>query len=357
MYNRANEREQTEKREKIVKEKILEGNDPFWDELVIDGNNFYGDLTIEDERAIIMFYKRIGLINDALPVVYKNENGSFVNEWAIARAKIIDILKSVWTNYAQHTWYNEVDDEQLLSENLMSEATINTLKQMDIRYGSNLGKPDQLDRNDLNKWEPVQYSLVNLPNYVNHTVAVHPFIWNLVERTYDNYLKTIYISMYDNEVLNFIYKNESSYILEPGQTINSRNTEYDVDDGPGGYSITDNYDKMFNVNNWAYYNRDFSGYTSQYQESLNQDSTNTHINRYIDFDGPFNFEALMDIVTMTSESDEFEKFGDIYLYNLYKLYYDGDTKQNIAAGGENAANNEINKVAAKFTKYYIDCDI
>ena len=163
--------------------------------------------------------------------------------------------------------------------------------------------------------------------------------------------------MYDNEVLNFIYKNESSYILEPGQTINSRNTEYAVDDGPGGYSITDNYDKMFNVNNWAYYNRDFSGYTSQYQESLNQDSTNTHINRYIDFDGPFNFEALMDIVTMTSESDEFEKFGDVYLSNLYKLYYDGDTKQNIAAGGENAANNEINKVAAKFTKYYSDCDI
>ena len=357
VYNRANEREQTEKREKIVKEKILEGNDPFWNELVIDGNNFYGDLTIEDERAIVMFYKRIGLINDALPVVYKNENGGFVNEWAIARAKIIDILKSVWTNYAQHTWYNEVDDEQSLSENLMSEATINMLKQMDIRYGSNLGNPDQLDRNDLNKWEPVQYSLVNLQNYVNHTVAVHPFIWNLVERTYDNYLKTIYISMYDNEVLNFIYKNESSYILEPGQTINSRNTEYAVDDGPGGYSITDTYDKMFNVNNWAYYNRDFSGYTSQYQESLNQDSTNTHINRYIDFDGPFNFEALMDIVTMTSESDEVKQFDDTYLYNLYKLYYDGNAEQDIEAGRENAANNAINQVAAIFTKYYIDCDI
>lgn len=357
VYNRANEREQTEKREKIVKEKILEGNDPFWNELVIDGNNFYGDLTIEDERAIVMFYKRIGLINDALPVVYKNENGGFVNEWAIARAKIIDILKSVWTNYAQHTWYNEVDDEQSLSENLMSEATINMLKQMDIRYGSNLGNPDQLDRNDLNKWEPVQYSLVNLQNYVNHTVAVHPFIWNLVERTYDNYLKTIYISMYANEVLNFIYKNESSYILEPGQTINSRNTEYAVDDGPGGYSITDTYDKMFNVNNWAYYNRDFSGYTSQYQESLNQDSTNTHINRYIDFDGPFNFEALMDIVTMTSESDEFKQFDDTYLYNLYKDYYDGNPGQDIEAGGENAANNAINQVVAIFTKYYIDCDI
>lgn len=355
VYNRANEREQTEKREKLVKEKILEGNDPFWNELVIDGNNFYGDLTIEDERAIVMFYKRIGLINDALPVVYKNENGGFVNEWAIARAKIIDILKSVWTNYAQHTWYNEVDDEQLLSENLMSEATINMLKQMDIRYGSNLGNPDQLDRNDLNKWEPVQYSLVNLPNYVNHTVAVHPFIWNLVERTYENYLKTIYISMYDNEILNFIYKNESSYILEPGQTINSRNTEYAVDDGPGGYSITDNYDKMFNVNNWAYYNRDFSGYTSQYQESLNQDSTNTHINRYIDFDGPFNFEALMDIVTTTS--DDYKKFDDNYLSELYELNYDGDTDMDIKAGGEGAANDAISQVAAAFTKYYIDCDI
>ena len=65
----------------------------------------------------------------------------------------------------------------------------------------------------------------------------------------------------------------------------------------------------------------------------------------------------MDIVTMTSESDEFKQFDDTYLSNLYGDYYDGDTEQDIKAGGESAANNAINQVAAIFTKYYIDCDI
>jgi hypothetical protein len=345
VYNRANEKEHTEKIEKVVKEKIVDGNDPFWNELVIDGNNFYGDLTIEDERAIVMFYKRLGLINDALPIIYENENGGFVNEWAIARAKIIDILKSVWNNYAQHTWYNEIDDEKLLSENLISDSTINMLKQMDIKYGSNLGNPDQLDRNDLNKWEPVQYSLVNLPNYVNHTVAVHPFIWNLVERTYENYLKTIYISMYDTEILSFIYKNESDYILDNGANINSRNNSYAVDDGPGGYSITDAYDKMFNTNNWAYYNRDFSGYSSQYQESINQNVSNTEINRYIDFDGPFNFDALLFIIT--TDSNYYMTFSESQLEETAKKAHNLDKNVDEA----------IAEVIKDFSKYYIDCDI
>mgnify|MGYP003299095698 CR=1 FL=1 len=51
-------------------------------------------------------------------------------------------------------------------------------------------------------------------------------------------------------------------------------------------------------------------YTTDYEASSNKDSTDSITSRYIDFDGPFNYEALMNVIDMfwtePKETDEQE---------------------------------------------------
>lgn len=368
VYSLANQKSKIITNEKVVNSLIKEGFDPFWNDLTLDSTLLYGDLTLEDERDIVMFYRRLGLISDDLPTNYKEqlEDGkvSLTPEWAIARAKIIDILKAVWTNYAQHTWYNEYDDNKALEDGLMSEATIQMLKEIDKRYGSNLGTTDTLDKTKIDPWLPLDYSLVNLPNWANHTVAVHPFVWSLVQKTYNIYLDTLYITMYDEHVLSEIYTNVTSYELNPDggddaiSKITDRIDETTSDVGElGGYYITNTFDKIFNVNNWLYYNRDFSGYASKYQESINEDSRNSKTSRFFDFDGPFNYEALMEIIEYTNDPSDEDNEYSMEPEDLQDLVDTAASWDGGSEGRQQKLNEEIWGIISTYYKYYQDCDI
>lgn len=372
VYSLANKKEQIIKEEKIVKNIVEDGFDPFWNDLYLDSNLLYGDITIENERDIILFYRRLGLISDELGPNYKTDidgKSELTPNWAIARAKIIDTLKAVWSNYAQHTWFNEYDDLEALDKGLISESTINDLKNMDKRYGSNLGSTDTLDKISKDPWLPLDYSLVNLPNWANHTVAVHPFVWALVEKTYNLYLDTLYITMYDSAVLNKIYSNVPSYNLSTNEfsKITDRPDETtDLIAEHGGYYINDKCNKLFNVNNWLYYNRDFSGYASKYQTSLNEDSRNSTISRFFDFDGPFNFEALMEVIESASDNlpTPDPNNPDTNIEELKEI----DIKSEAEYKVSNSPNSDITSkynvlrefiwdIIKDYYKYYQDCDI
>ncbi len=338
VYNLANSKEELITETQTISKYISDGNEPFWNEL--SEYELYGDLSVEDERDIVEFYRRTGLINDELSLSnYKtvNENEERLTpSWMNARMKIIKILKGVWETYAQHTWYNEATDNKRLEEGLITEANIKSFQAMDTRYGSVLNNPEgnsTYTKKDI--WMPLGYSIVNLPNYINHTVAVHPFIWNMIEKTYQQYIDILYITMYSDDVLEQIYKNTPEYL----QTILDRpyvsiSVAGDDPISTGGYSIETiesgqlDTKKLYNVDYWKYYNRDLSGYATQYQLSQNMLKSSANvIYKYKDFDGPFNFDAMLDIIEDIQPGKTLNVTDESFINKMEKYYLDCEVNQ------------------------------
>ena len=311
----------------------LDGNEPFWNDLSYD--IMYSDKTIDEEADIIRFYKNIGLIDDDLSDDYKiinyDKTESMTKSWINARRSIINKLKEFWSINARHTWYDPVTDNARLESGEIDRNVIKDLKNMDIAYHSNLGA-------DM-KYDPkvrLENSLRNLENWENNTVAIHPCVWNLVEKGFDSYIKLYSISLYGEEILkkifteaftwpivNFIEYDETSEII-------ANRMPYDTD---GLFAFNSNKEQIHNVNYWRNYSHSMFPYTTDYEASSNKDSTDSITSRYIDFDGPFNYEALMNVIDMFWTEPQNEE-------NPQELH-----------------KNSIRNIKDELTRYYIDITI
>lgn len=308
-YNIENAQTAIEQKERETS-KVLNGNEAFWNTLSV--TTLYEDKTVEEERDIIKFYKQIGLINDNLSDKYKitteDSKEELTIEWMIAREKIIDQLKQIWTANAQHTWYNPILDDKRLEEGKISEAHIEKLKEADMMYHSNLGQ-SFIKNTDivLNK------SLVNLENWENNTIAVHPFIWNLVEQIYDQYIELYTISLYGETILSKIYNNTRIW----------NQPQIGAIDNDGLFSFTADAAAAHLIDYWKEYSKSFFGYSTEYEMSDNK-MLDGSLSRYLDFDGPFNYEALQDIVISIWPADNTITNNSIKNKNLSKYYIEID---------------------------------
>lgn len=300
----------------------LDGNEPFWNDLTYD--IMYSDKNVDEEADIIRFYKNIGLIDNDLTTEYKisypDGTETLTPSWITARYSIISKLKNFWSINARHTWYDPTTDDARLESGEISKAVIQDLKNMDIAYHSNLG-----DDMKYNPKVQLNDSLRNLENWENNTVAIHPCVWNLVERGYNSYIKLYSISLYGENILKRIFSNAFTW---PLINFNCNGTpiipQYDID---GLFAFNDDETQIHNVNYWRNYSHSMFPYTTDYEASLNEDTTHTFTSRFIDFDGPFNYEALMDVidkfwtVPKTDDNQEHIKHSIRNLRNELTRYY------------------------------------
>ena len=270
----------------------LDGNEQFWNDISYDVA--YSDKTVDEEAAIVSFYKNIGLINDDLSsnhkIVYRDGSEEMSQSWVNARNSIISKLKEFWSINARHTWYDPAADEARLEKGEIDASTIQDLKNMDIAYHSNLG-PGM----EYNPKVRLNNSLRNLENWENNTVAIHPCVWNLVERGFDSYIKLYSISLYGETILKKIFSNAFRWplVIFDEYTGGAITPNYDNN---GLFAFNEEENQIHNVNYWRNYSHSMFPYTTDYEASLNEDSTNSITSRFIDFDGPFNYEALMDVI-------------------------------------------------------------
>lgn len=283
----------------------LDGNTAFWND--ISSNIFYSDRTVDEEANIIRFYNNIGLIDYILPEDYKiirpDETEELTPNWITARTMIINKLKEMWSINAPHKWYNKIDDEARLAEGNIDKATVASLKNMDIAYHSNIGA--DMDYNPKIK---LQNSLTNLENWENNTVAIHPCVWNLVEKSYDSYIKILTISLFGEDILKKIYTNAFDWPLIHFGKDKTYMDGFAASDGDGLFSVKKNSRtnedgqkvlesiQVHNVDYWKNTSHDLFSYTTDYEASTNEDAAHVFSSRFIDFDGPFNYEALMAII-------------------------------------------------------------
>lgn len=298
--------------------KALTGNTPFWTELSV--KEFYQDLTADDEYEIIKFYRRIGLIDDTKieSKIYKASNGEDLKlEWMLARENIINNLKEIWKANAPHRWFNPVVDQNRLEKGQIDQIKVDELKEMDFLYHSNLG-PNYENKLTV----PVENSITNLANYENNTIAVHPCVWNLVEKSYQTYLRLYTLSFYGDKILNKIYKNARTF----GES------HISVIDEDGLLAFTSDNSQAHIIDYWKEYSKSFFGYSTEYQMLTNKIEGNLNIgalSRFKDFDGPFNYEGLQELLTHNwfssnkMGSDEF-KIGSIREIDISRYYIDID---------------------------------
>jgi hypothetical protein len=184
---------------------------------------------------------------------------------------------------------------------------------MDIAYHSNIGRAMEYSQSiKLNN------SLTNLPNWSNNTVAIHPCSWNLVEATFDSYIKIYSISLFGQDILNKIYSNAFDWPLQIFDPYTGKQNLFPTDaDGlfsvdilkkmvdHDNEAIEETKYEVHNVNYWRNYSKDMFAYTTQYEASNNEDANNAEVSRFIDFDGPFNYEGLMQIINQNFKKIDF----------------------------------------------------
>lgn len=299
--------------------RALNGNEPFWNDIAYDIK--YSDKTLDEEIQIIKFYKSIGLIDNELTADAKHINYDKSEEltqpWVIARYNVINRLKQFWSVNAPYKWFSEVDDNARLASGAITSDTYNDLKNMDIAYRSNLGSSF-----GKNEKVALQNSIINLENWENSTVAIHPCVWNLVEKNYESYIQLFTISLYGEEILKNIYSEAFNWnddkVAKKGEYARKQDYERDTVSAEGLFSIehwygdkttnantdtdvstTEKKDKFLHVHNvdyWKNYSHMLHPYTTMYEKSLNTNSTSDKTSRYIDFDGPFNYEMLKEVI-------------------------------------------------------------
>ena len=116
----------------------------------------------------------------------------------------------------------------------------------------------------------------NIKNQLYPTIAPQPFIWNLVEKVFDdfpNILRTLLFSEQSTA------KNLSAQIDASGNLVDS----------------------------WKYFNHEYIGYQTAYEEANNLDF-NENMNIDIDRDGPFSYDALSALIY---NGDLFEQYNHI----------------------------------------------
>lgn len=295
----------------------IDGNEPFWNELSY--NPSYTDKTVDEEADIVRFYKNIGLIDDKLAgdskYTYYDGSEELTPEWITARYNVIKKLKDIWSIHAQHTWFDGITDTERLNSGKIDKTTATDLKNMDIAYHSNIGSDMKY-----NVRTKLQNSITNLENWENNTVAIHPCVWNLVEKTYDNYLNLLSLSLYGDSILSKIFSSPYDWKREL--------KDYGQADEQGVYSVEhapDNeYIKVHNVNYWRNYSNSFFPYRTEYEASGNSNVTDVYESRFIDFDGPLNFEALAQVIDKYWTDPESEEIDTIRNQDLSKYYIDID---------------------------------
>lgn len=295
---------------------VLKGNTPFWDNL--STTSLYEDKTVDEERDIIRFYKSIGLINETLDDNYKStsKNGveTLSTPWMLAREKIINKLKAAWIANAPHRWYDPLIDDARLADGKITENIALNLKEMDTAYSSVLGQSyAKQNKKALNN------SVVNLENWENNTVAIHPCIWNLIEKSYTEYLQLITISLYGEDILKKIYTEARDW--------DTRESHTSPEDKDGAFSLNiknSNPRELHIIDYWKNYNKTFFPYSTEYELSNHENYAGNITSRYLGFDGPFNYEALKDVIdkywTTTEEVDP----NSIRNICLNKYYIDVD---------------------------------
>lgn len=286
----------------IIKNEVtkpLLGNTPFWNNLTASKYNISN--TIEEEVRIIQFYKDLGLVDTELSEQYSmfDSNGieTLSPSWATARARLIGVLKDSWNINAQHKWFTQEDQERF-NNGEISETLMNDLKLMDISYGSVLGESMKK-----NQTKAINNSLLNLDNWENHTVAIHPCIWNLVEQTYNDYYNILTCSLYGDTILEKIYNEARSTTdrygnEQPPEEITTTGAEYNIDK-EGLFAFERDGNNIISahmVDFWKFYGKSFFPYTTKYEESNNALATGDSMSRFIDFPGPFNYEALLSVI-------------------------------------------------------------
>lgn len=282
----------------------LDGNEPFWN--LLSYENLYSDKTVDEEAEIIRFYKNLGLIDDNLSSDYKtvhyDGSESLTQPWASARYNLIKKLKEFWAINAQNIWYDPVLDDARLAAGELDKETAKNLKNMDIAYHSNLG---QSMAN--NPRVQTLNSITNLENWENNTVAIHPCVWNLVEKSYDSYIKVINASTFGEDILNKIFSEPYSWPTgmdkssDPDNFVHNQGSVEDMD---GMYSVETLKDEAgrkrgFNVHTvdyWKNYGKSLFAYETEYEASTNETSNGAKMSRCIDFDGPLNYEALLEVI-------------------------------------------------------------
>lgn len=310
---------------KKVSETVL-GNEPFWHNIVSD--TLYADKTLDEEAAIIKFYKNIGLINDELDDNYKVGNdddiSSLSSKWISARTKILSLLKKVWSVNAQHIWYSPIDDNNRLANGEISQDVINNLKNMDLAYHSNIG-PSMEKSNKIK----LDNSLTNLENWSNNTVAIHPCLWNLVEYSFESSLKLLTISLYGEDILNKIYSEPYEWPRKFDYATEDNEMWKDEDGTLSFKSVTNNENILkvaHIVDYWKYYAKSFFPYSTKYETALNRTSITEETSRYLDFDGPFNYEALKVVIdkywTAPDPKMTIDIYNSIRAVNFANFYID-----------------------------------
>ena len=291
-------------------QKALDGNTPFWDNL--STNSLFEDKTVEEERDIVKFYKKIGLINDTLSNNYKTtsldgSSETLATDWMLAREKIINQLKAIWIVNAPYRWYDKEKDDLRYLNGEITESQLESLKQMDETYHSYLGS--SMAKNDKIQ---LKNSIINLENWENNTIAIHPCIWYLVEKTYTSYLKLLTISLYGETILDKIYSNARIW----GES----HTE--AEDKDGTFSFTRDTSEAHNIDYWKTYAKSFFPYSTDYEIATNMNTNETITSRFLDFDGPFNYEALKDIIGKVWTEPGSDNDLSIRYINLSKYYID-----------------------------------
>jgi hypothetical protein len=211
------------------------GNQRFWEYASAD------NLTdIED------FYRKLGLIDETQDIT-----------------TVENFLSGVWDIFSQDH-YNVNPDL-----NLADQSDYDT---MQAKYSNIAGEES---------YSP----------YINHTstdyttVAIHPFIWNLVEK-YTEVFPAISQITVDQPSIEF---QRSLEII-------------DFDNSTSGkYDVNNTFIEGMIFDSWKNRTIEYAGYESEYETSLNYDF-NVEENQSIDVDGPFNMDALNDLLNDTFPS-------------------------------------------------------
>lgn len=310
----------------------LDGNEPFWNSLSY--NSIYSDKTVDEELDIIRFYKNLGLIDDPLTgkgkVTHYDGSESMTQEWVDARYNLIKRLKEFWAINAPNVWYDPISDAKRFEAGEIDDDQVKNLKNMDIAYHSNLGV--SMEKNDKIK---LSNSLINLENWENNTVAIHPCIWNLVEKAYDSYINVLNATTFGQDILEKIFSHPFEWPKEPPADANDYVHSRDQMDKDGMYvveTLTDESGKLsgYNVHTvdyWKRYGKAFFPYVTEYEVSSNSTLNDADTSRFIDFDGPFNYEMLLDVIDhywtnpAKDESEQLES-GSIRNLDVSKYYID-----------------------------------
>ena len=104
----------------------------------------------------------------------------------------------------------------------------------------------------------------NIKNQLYPTIAAQPFIWNLVEKAFEEFPSILRIILLSQQAQDEFFDQQ----VDPSGNI---------------------------IDSWKYFNHEFTGYNTYYEQSVNLDFKE-NMNPAIDRDGPFDVDALSSLI-------------------------------------------------------------